>query len=113
MLELAAKEGQARVDEALRSLLDRGEVGEGKLNAEVVRAILSENRSIPLPTSVDVAEVSLASFAELLSDGSGVCNERSRLQGSVDRSSPRTASAGGAALFRGKSAARGAGNAQL
>lgn len=72
VLELAAKEGEARVDEALRSLLEQGEVGEGKLNAEVVRAILNENRSIPPPTSVDVAEVSLASFDELLGDGSGV-----------------------------------------
>lgn len=31
ILELAAKEGEARVDEALRGLLEQGEIGEGKL----------------------------------------------------------------------------------
>jgi hypothetical protein len=72
VLELAAKEGEARVDEALRCLLEQGEMGEGKLNAEVVLALLNENRSIPPATSIDVAEVSLASFDELLGDGSGV-----------------------------------------
>src|SRR5437763_15652613 len=34
LLELAAKEGEARVDEALRCLLEQGEMGEGKLNSE-------------------------------------------------------------------------------
>jgi hypothetical protein len=71
VLELAAKEGEARVDEALRCLLEQGEMGEGKLNAEAVLALLEENRSIPPATSIDVAEVSLASFDELLGDGSG------------------------------------------
>jgi hypothetical protein len=72
ILELAAKEGEARVDDALRYLLEQGEIGEGKLNAQAVLAILNENRSIPPATSIDVAEVSLASFDELLGDGSGV-----------------------------------------
>jgi hypothetical protein len=72
VLELAAKEGEARVDEALRCLLEQGEIGEGKLNAEAVLFILNASRSIPPVTSVDVAEVSLASFDELLGDGSGV-----------------------------------------
>jgi hypothetical protein len=72
VLELAAKEGEARVDEALRCLLEQGEMGEGKLNSEAVLALLNENRSIPPATSIDVAEVSLASFDELLGDGSGV-----------------------------------------
>jgi hypothetical protein len=72
VLELAAKEGEARVDEALRYLLEQGEMGEGKLNSEAVLALLNENQSIPPATSIDVAEVSLASFDELLGDGSGV-----------------------------------------
>src|SRR6266568_4459749 len=42
ILELAAKEGEARVDEALRCLLEQGEMGEGKLNAQAVRALLHE-----------------------------------------------------------------------
>ena len=66
ILELAAKEGEARVDEALRCLLEMGEPGEGKLNAEAVRAMLLAG-GVPVPaTSIDIAEVSLASFDELL-----------------------------------------------
>lgn len=70
VLELAAKEGEARVDEALRCLLEQGEIGEGKVNVEAVRAWLTAG-GVPAATSIDVAEVSLASFDELLG-GSGV-----------------------------------------
>jgi hypothetical protein len=69
VLEVAAKEGEARVDEALRCLLEQGEPGEGKLNAAAVRSILDENSVIPPVTSVVIAEVSLVSFDELLSNG--------------------------------------------
>lgn len=72
VLELAAKQGEARVDEALRCLLEQGEMGPGKLNAEVVLAMLHQGGALPPPTSIDVDEVLLASFDELLS-GSGVC----------------------------------------
>jgi hypothetical protein len=66
ILELAAKEGEVRVDEALRCLLEMGESGEGKLNAEAVQALLLAG-DMPVPaTSIDIAEVSLASFDELL-----------------------------------------------
>ncbi len=66
ILELAAKEGEARVDDALRCLLEMGEPGEGKLNAEAVRVLLLAG-DVPVPaTSIDIAEVSLASFDELL-----------------------------------------------
>ena len=66
ILELAAKEGEARVDDALRCLLERGEPGEGKLNAEAVRAMLLAG-GVPAPaTSIDIAEVSPAGFDELL-----------------------------------------------
>ncbi len=45
ILELAAKEGEVRVDEALRSdLLEMGESGEGKLNADTVQALLLAKR---------------------------------------------------------------------
>jgi hypothetical protein len=71
ILELAAKEGEARVDDALRSLLEMGEPGEGKLNVEAVRALLLAG-DVPMPaTSIDIAEVSLAAFDELLC-GTGV-----------------------------------------
>jgi hypothetical protein len=71
ILELAAKEGEARVDDALRSLLEMGEPGEAKLNVEAVRALLLAG-DVPMPaTSIDIAEVSLAAFDELLC-GTGV-----------------------------------------
>jgi Mu transposase, C-terminal domain len=69
ILELAAKEGEARVDEVLRCLLEQGELGEGKLNAEAVLTLLQEKDAIAPATSIDVAEVSLASFDELLGGG--------------------------------------------
>jgi hypothetical protein len=71
ILELAAKEGEVRVDEALRSLLETGESGEGKLNADTVRALLLAGDA-PVPvTSIDIVEVSLSGFDELLC-GTGV-----------------------------------------
>lgn len=66
ILELAAKEGEARVDDILRSLLEQGEMSEGKLNARVIAGILNEGATVPAATSINVEEVSLASFDELL-----------------------------------------------
>jgi len=66
ILELAAKEGEARVDEALRALLEEGEIGEGKLHAEVILELLNQDARIPPATQVEVAEVTLSSFDELL-----------------------------------------------
>src|ERR1700682_5813533 len=66
ILELAAKEGEARVDDILRSLLEQGEMGEGKLNATVISGVLDAGSTGPSATSIDVAEVSLASFDDLL-----------------------------------------------
>ena len=71
ILQLAAQEGEARVDHALRDLLEEGEIGEGKLNVEAVRAVLSQEASMPPATQIAVAEVALASFDELLG-GPGV-----------------------------------------
>jgi hypothetical protein len=72
LLETAAKEGEARVDDALRFLLEQGEIGEGKLNAEAVLALLNQERNLPSATEIMVAEVALASFDELLGGGSEV-----------------------------------------
>jgi hypothetical protein len=72
ILEVAAKEGEGRVDEALRYLLDSGELGEGKLNADTVRTLIHEETSLPPATAVDVAPVSLAAFDELLGDSGEV-----------------------------------------
>jgi hypothetical protein len=67
ILQLAAEEGEARVDDALRGLLEQGEIGEGKLNVDTVRAVLSQAASMPPATGVVVSEVALTSFDELLS----------------------------------------------
>jgi hypothetical protein len=66
ILQLAAKEGEARVDEALRGLLETGEIAEGKLTAKAVGDVLEQGNLLPPPTSVVIAEVSLATFDELL-----------------------------------------------
>ena len=67
ILHLAAVEGEARVDDALRCLLQAGEIAEGKLTAESIRAVLEAENMIPAPTDIAVAEVVLSSFDELLS----------------------------------------------
>lgn len=72
ILELAAKEGEARVDDILRCVLEQGEMGEGNLNAKVIAGILHEGAAVPAATSINVSEVSLASFDELLGGGSAV-----------------------------------------
>jgi hypothetical protein len=71
ILELAAKEGESRVDQALGSLLEMGEAGEGKLNAKAVMALLLAGEVPAAATSIEIAEVSLAGFDELLG-GAGV-----------------------------------------
>lgn len=70
LLEIAAKEGEARVDEVLRCLLEQGELGEGKLNVEAVRALLNQETNLPPVTHIAVSDVSLSSFDELLGGGS-------------------------------------------
>ena len=72
LLQLAAGEGEVRVDEALRCLLEQGEIGEGKLNADSVRELLEAGAQLPPATSIDVAEIPLSSFDELLGGGSEV-----------------------------------------
>jgi len=72
LLQLAALEGEARVDQALRCLLEQGELGEGKLTAEAVMALLKTDAELPPPTAISVTEVALSSFDELLGDGSEV-----------------------------------------
>jgi hypothetical protein len=72
LLEIAAKQGEARVDDALRCLLEQGEIGEGKLSAEAVLALLNEEGNLLPATHIAVADVSLSSFDELLGGASEV-----------------------------------------
>lgn len=76
ILQVAAQEGEARVDDALRYLLEEGEIGEGKLNAKVVRELLARESALPPATEIAVAEVNLAAFDVLL--GGGADSEVSR-----------------------------------
>jgi hypothetical protein len=72
LLELAAKEGEARVDDVLRCLLEQGDIGEGKLSVEAVLALLNEEDNLPPATHIAVRDVSLSSFDELLGGGTEV-----------------------------------------
>lgn len=67
ILQLAAQEDEALVDAALSSLLQTGEIGEGKLNTGAIRLILAEQTHATSVTDVTVVEVALSSFDELLS----------------------------------------------
>lgn len=69
ILQLAAQEGEARVDNALRTLLEQGEVSAGKLNKDTVQTLLALDSALPPVTQVAVADVSLAGFDDLLSNG--------------------------------------------
>ena len=73
ILQLAASEGEALVDGALRAVLEEGEMGEGKLSVDAIRQLLAEANHVLPVTAIAVAEVALASFDELLGgDAAGV-----------------------------------------
>ena len=61
ILELAAKQSEARVEDALRVLLGNGTA----LDSQTVEALLAEAERIPPVTSVEIAAVDLASFDAL------------------------------------------------
>ena len=55
MLNLAAKQGEAKVDDAMRVLLERGEFHD----AESVERLLGSEREVSAPTEVEIAGVDL------------------------------------------------------
>ena len=57
------------MDDALRTLLEQGEISAGKLNREAVQALLEQDVIAPPVTQVAVGEVSLKSFDDLLGNG--------------------------------------------
>jgi hypothetical protein len=65
ILQLAAREGEARVDDALRGIMEEGEIGEGKISVDAIRLTLSQQTKVPV-TDIEVAEVALSIFDELL-----------------------------------------------
>ena len=66
ILELAAKESEAKVDEALRGLLEKGE---GWVRAEAVRERLRAAERKDSIREVEVARVDLRMFDELCESG--------------------------------------------
>jgi len=67
ILELAAKEGEARVEDALRLLLQTETGKQTIINRESFREFLERCEQAPDITDVQIADVSLASFDQLFS----------------------------------------------
>jgi hypothetical protein len=67
ILELAAKEGEARVEDALRLLLQTETGKQTIVNRESFREFLDRCEQAPDITDVQIADVSLASFDQLFS----------------------------------------------
>jgi hypothetical protein len=67
ILELAAKEGEARVEDALRLLLQTDMGKQSIVNRESFREFLDRCEQVPDITDVQIPEVSLASFDQLFS----------------------------------------------
>ena len=63
LLDLAAKQGEAKVDDALRVLLEKGEVPD----AESVGRLFQSREKVSAPTEVEIAEVDLGTYDCLLS----------------------------------------------
>jgi len=63
LLDLAAKQGEAKVDDAIRVLLEKAEVP----NAGTVERLLRTSEKVPAPTEVEIAEVDLEVYDCLLS----------------------------------------------
>lgn len=72
ILELAAKQGEARVEDALRLLLGSGSGRETILRKEVFEQFLCRCEQVPEIVDVPITAVSLLSFDQLLSQPGGV-----------------------------------------
>jgi hypothetical protein len=67
ILELAAKEGEAKVDASLQVLLGKGEASSALITVETVQDAMGENRAVE--KDVEVAAVDLRLFDELYNAG--------------------------------------------
>jgi hypothetical protein len=68
ILQMAAKEGEARIDDALRLLLQSAAGQQAIINKEAFEEFLDRCEQAPDITDVHIAEVSLASFDQLFSE---------------------------------------------
>lgn len=110
ILELAAKDSETRVDDALRSLLD----ADAAITAAAVEAFVCSEQQAACPTEEGrVTPPDLAAFDVLLSDKE-VCDElEPRCEIDVDGAFEGAAPAGGAGELRGAGPPCGSGVAEL
>lgn len=73
ILELAAKENETRVDEALRALIDSGQA----ISFETVEAMVQAATTIPPPTDIHIDDIVLEGYDAML-DGGAFAKEASR-----------------------------------
>ena len=71
LLYLAAKQGEARIDDALRVLLEKAETPD----AESVERLLHGEEKVAAPTEVEIAEVDLGTYDCLLSQEAACGNQ--------------------------------------
>ena len=109
ILHLAAREGEAAVDEALRWLLDRDQPPGSAAVARFVR----EGRRMPPVTDVTVAAVDLAEYDRLLTGKEVEDFDSGEHERAVERLPEGIASADDARQLRGAGPPRAAGVAQL
>lgn len=64
LLQLAAKENETRVDEALRTLIDTGQT----IDFELVEAMAQKANTLPKPTDVFIDDIDLSHYDAMLDD---------------------------------------------
>ena len=69
ILEMAAKEGEARVENALRLLLGSERGSQTIMDKDAFKQFLARCKQTPAISDVPIPEVSLTSFDQLLSSG--------------------------------------------
>jgi hypothetical protein len=109
ILRLASQEGESGVDDALRLLLDAGQMPDG----EAITAALSQGRRPAAVTEVLIVDVDLRMYDRLLELSEAHEYESRGHEGAIDRQPEGTAPAGDAKRFRGAGAACPAGIAEL
>ena len=65
ILDLAAKESETKVDDALRLLFERGESGDA-ISLDSVRVIVESNEPVPSPKAVTVPDIDLRFYDQLI-----------------------------------------------
>jgi hypothetical protein len=109
VLHLATQEGESRVDEALRLLLDRSQLPD----ADAVTEALRQGQRPSAVTDVMIVDVDLRMYDRLLQPREDHEREHDRPEDSTDRQPQGTSPAGDAERIRGSGQASPAGVAEL